>query len=144
MITFKEFSSTEEPHFGDAQGYDKYKGKDLAVVGTPHMLTAYYKLLGQKLGYHTDDMLCRRRIEEDGYSFTFMTFAGEDMRNLQLAFIKTELEQAVGRARVLRCDCTVYVFSNYPCEQADLIEDRFLPDIQEAEETEIEEDAQII
>lgn len=55
-----------------------------------------------------------------------MTYADEKMRNLQLFFIESELEQAVGRARLLRENCTVYVFSNYPCQQAELIQDSYL------------------
>ena len=55
-----------------------------------------------------------------------MTYGDEEMRNLQLFFIESELEQAVGRARLLREDCTVYVFSNYPCQQAEIIQDPYL------------------
>ena len=139
-ISFKMFDKEDGMHFGKTEGYDEYKGKNLAVIGTPHILTAFYKLIGEALGYHTKDMLCKRRINRNDYSFSFMTFSDEDMRNLQLFFIETELEQAIGRARALRYECTVYLFSNYPCEQAELIEDRFLPDIQGEVEDETEED----
>ena len=39
-----------------------------------------------------------------------------------------ELEQAIGRARLLRENCTVYVFSNYPCQQAELVQEKYLKD----------------
>lgn len=68
-----------------------------------------------------------------------MTFADKSMRNLQLFLIETELEQAIGRARVLREDCTVYVFSNYPCKQAELNMEPYL-NITAEEETEDEEE----
>lgn len=44
------------------------------------------------------------------------------MRELQFYFLKKELEQCIGRARLLRYDCTVRLFSNFPCEQAELIQ----------------------
>ena len=68
-----------------------------------------------------------------------MTFADKSMRNLQLFLIETELEQAIGRARVLREDCAVYVFSNYPCKQAELNMEPYL-DIAVEEESEDEEE----
>ena len=68
-----------------------------------------------------------------------MTFADKSMRNLQLFFIETELEQAIGRARVLREDCIVYVFSNYPCKQAELNMEPYL-NITAEEESEDEEE----
>ena len=68
-----------------------------------------------------------------------MTYGDEEMRNLQLFFIESELEQAVGRARLLREDCTVYVFSNYPCQQAELIQDSYL-EVNSEEDTEQAED----
>lgn len=55
-----------------------------------------------------------------------MTYGDEQMRNLQLFFIETELEQAIGRARLLRCSCKVYLFSNYPCAQAEIIQDEYM------------------
>ena len=37
----------------------------------------------------------------------------------------TDLEQAVGRARLLRCDATVNLFSNFPLRQAILKESEY-------------------
>ena len=65
-------------------------------------------------------------MEPHGYSFTIMTYKDKDMQNLQLYMIGKELEQCVGRARLLRYDCEVLVLSNYPCEQAELIQDEYL------------------
>ena len=58
------------------------------------------------------------KIERNGYGFLFMTFKEELVREIQLYFIESELEQCVGRARLLRYNATVYLFSNYPCRQA--------------------------
>ena len=56
------------------------------------------------------------------------------MQNLQLFFIESELEQAIGRARLLNEECTVYVFSNYPCQQAELRQNPYLNLDEAAEE----------
>ena len=37
--------------------------------------------------------------------------------------IESELEQAVGRARLLRHACTVHLFSNFPLKQAKMIDE---------------------
>ena len=41
------------------------------------------------------------------------------------SIIETDLEQAVGRARLLRCDVTVKLFSNFPLRQAILVESEY-------------------
>ena len=41
------------------------------------------------------------------------------MRRIQLWSIESLLEQAIGRARLLRYNCTVWVFAGFPAEQAD-------------------------
>ena len=51
-----------------------------------------------------------------------MTYDDELLRNIQLWMISSELEQAVGRARLIHHDCTVNVFSNLPLSQANLKE----------------------
>ena len=48
-------------------------------------------------------------------------FADENLRLVQFWMIESELEQAIGRARLLRHDCTVHLFSNFPLKQAEMI-----------------------
>ena len=72
--------------------------------------------------------------EHNGYSFPIMTFQDSDMRNLQFYFLESELEQAVGRARLLRRPCKVYLFSNFPCRQAEIIQDDYMKGRNEASE----------
>ena len=62
-----------------------------------------------------------QEIEYNGCKFCFNTYDNKILRNLQLWFINTELEQAVGRARLLRTDCTVYLYSNLPMKQAEFL-----------------------
>lgn len=139
IITFKMLDAKMDIHFGKTEGFDSYKGQDIAIVGTPHNRPAFYKLIGAALGYHTDGKITNHRIKRNNYSFPIMTFSNTDMQNLQLFFIESELEQAIGRSRVLREDCTVYVFSNYPCQQAELIEKPYLDFQNEDEMDDVEE-----
>ena len=139
VISFKMIDTDLDIHFGKTEGFDNLKGKDIAIVGTPHNRPALYKLLGEALGYNTAGSITNHRVERNNYEFRIMTFADKSMRNLQLFLIETELEQAIGRARVLREDCTVYVFSNYPCKQAELNMEPYL-NITAEEESEDEEE----
>lgn len=122
-ITFKMFDESRDIYFGKTEGFNEYQGKDLVVLGTPHQVEIIYKLIGKYLGYEANEHLGTKKIEYNGYSFQIVTYSNEDMRNLQLYFIKSELEQAVGRARLLRKDCTVYLFSNLPFRQAEIIQE---------------------
>ena len=139
IITFKMLTPDSGIHFGKTEGFNIYRGKDIAVIGTPHNSPVLYKMVGAMLGYDTSGSLHRRRVERNGYGFLMMSYADEKMQNMQLFFIESELEQAVGRARLLRENCTVYVFSNYPCQQAELIEDPYLK-VKTEEDTEKNED----
>ena len=40
---------------------------------------------------------------------------------IQIWLLSSQLEQAVGRARLLRNDCKVEVYSGFPVEQAEYI-----------------------
>ena len=140
IISFKMLFPDSEIHFGKTEGFNIYKGMDIAVIGTPHNSPILYKLVGAMLGYSTSDSLHKYRVERKGVSYTMMTYGDEEMRNLQFFFIESELEQAVGRARLLREDCTVYVFSNYPCQQAELVQDSYLKVQTEVDAEKAEED----
>lgn len=54
-----------------------------------------------------------------------MTYEDEFLRDIQFYMIESELEQAVGRARLLRCDCTVNLFSDFPLRQAELMDAKY-------------------
>lgn len=128
IITFKKFMDESEIHFGKTEGFDKLKGKNLAIIGTPHYIVALYKMVGKYLDYDTSKKLCRQRVENSNYSFKLMTFSDTEMRNLQMYILEAELEQAVGRARLLRYNATVWVFSNFPLRQAEINQEDYLKD----------------
>ena len=128
IITFKKFMDESEIHFGKTEGFDKLKGKNLAIIGTPHYIVALYKMVGKYLDYDTSKKLCRQRVENSNYSFKLMTFSDAEMRNLQMYILEAELEQAVGRARLLRYNATVWVFSNFPLRQEEINQEDYLKD----------------
>ncbi|MBE5965288.1 MAG: hypothetical protein E7252_10300 [Lachnospira sp.] len=132
IITFKENSNLRglskmnkaDLHFGNSTGINSLSGKDLGIVGTPYKVDEAYKLIACYLGANVnarDDKRPRvRRVEYKNCSFLFTTYSDLLLREVQLYSIESELEQCIGRARLLRNDCMVYVFSAFPCEQAEL------------------------
>lgn len=111
-------------HFGNSTGINGLSGKDLAIVGTPYSVDENYKLiacyLGADVNKKEDKRPSWRRVDYKNDSFLITTYADKILREVQLYSIESELEQCVGRARLLRNDCTVYVFSSFPYEQAHL------------------------
>lgn len=124
-ITFKKYADycTDDMYFGNCVGCDVLKGQDIDVIGTPHQPDWIYKLFAFTLGFDVaDDLNPCSIVTHNGYRFRFATFDDEVLRTIQFYIIETDLEQAVGRARLLRCDATVNLFSNFPLRQAVLME----------------------
>ena len=127
-ISFKEFHKyyTGDLHFGNCAGCDILKGENIDVIGTPHQPEWIYKLFAYSLGYDIDDRLKpNTQVEHNGFRFHFMTYTDRLLRAIQFYIIESELEQAVGRARLLRCDCVVNLFSDFPLRQATLKEAKY-------------------
>jgi hypothetical protein len=55
-----------------------------------------------------------QKVEYNGFRFKFNCFDDPLLRNIQLSLIESDLLQAVGRARTLRTNATVQVYSNFP------------------------------
>jgi hypothetical protein len=127
LITFKGFkpkfpSAVEEMHFGNCSGYDTLKGKDIAVVGTPHRNNLEYYLTGKALGIDfeiSEKVMTMNEISFNGFEFNFNCFINPELRLIQLSLIQSDLIQAVGRARTLRTNAIVKVYSNFPLRDAD-------------------------
>ncbi|HYF75447.1 MAG TPA: hypothetical protein VD757_02565, partial [Candidatus Nitrosocosmicus sp.] len=112
-------------YFGATAGIDGLKGKDIAIVGTPHLTNDEYLLTARCLGLKpklAEQMMEYQRIFRNGYEFWFFTFEHEIMQEIQLWMIESELVQAVGRARALREDCEVIILSNLPLEVSNIID----------------------
>jgi len=126
-ITYKNLSDKFNTiaTFGASVGLDAYGGQDIAIVGTPHIAPIVYTLFASALGLTprlNDFQMEYKQIKRNNFEFFFQTFSDDNMlREIQLYLIESELIQAVGRARLLRNDCTVTVLSNLPITQADFI-----------------------
>lgn len=125
VITFKKYSDSSDIYFGNSEGVNSMKGQDLAVIGTPHIPNFLYEMLAYQIGYETTEKDIMRYIEvsHNGFRFWFYTYKNELLRQIQFWMIESELEQSVGRARLLREDCTVYLYSDYPLIQSELVKD---------------------
>lgn len=124
IISFMEYDDENQKiHLGATDGIDCLSGKDIVIVGTPHKPEFVYKLIGLYLGYSIEMQLSSHEIERNGFRLNFYTYPKSQLQELQLWMIECELEQAVGRARLLRHQCTVYLYSNYPMKQATLSEE---------------------
>ena len=85
------------------------------------------------MGGDTEQEMARRRVTYGQYSFTLMAFEEGILRTLQLYMISSDLEQSVGRARILREDATVYLFSSFPVGQAEIHQNDYLKNTEEAD-----------
>ena len=119
-------------HFGNSTGVNSLSGKDLAIIGTPYSVDENFKLIASFLGADVNKKHDKRprwrRVDYKNDNFLITTYADEILREVQLYAIESELEQCAGRARLLRNDCTVYVFSSFPCEQAQIDARNYLSD----------------
>lgn len=121
VITFKTFEKmfNTEYHYGAIEGLNCIEGKNICVVGLPNVDELVYKLYGMAAGVNVEQCNMRSmRVEYNGYDFSINSFDNEKLRIIQLWMLESLLEQAVGRARLLRFDCTVKVFARFPIDQA--------------------------
>ena len=121
IITFLKYKSETndcEIHFGNTEGCDYMKGEDLIVAGTPHFDETVYKLIATHLEIDVNERMRFSEVEDTCYKYWIHTYENKDLRTIQMWLIKTELIQAVGRARLLRYDCTVKLYASLPLEQA--------------------------
>lgn len=128
IITFKIFNTTQDSmNFGNTEGKNSLEGKDILIVGTPHYNEAVYKLYAYVLdnyaNNYSNEQIRYQEIEYNNCKFWFNTYSNAFLRSIQIWLINTELEQAVGRARLLRNDCTVHLYSNFPVKQANFAYD---------------------
>ena len=126
---FKKEGFNTIAHFGNCAGIDKYKGEDLIVAGTPHVAARSYILMAKLLKIDIlieDNSFNFINVKRNGFEFSLNTFGDgcgqnvELLREIQSYFIESELIQAVGRARTLRTNATVHLFSNYPLKGCQL------------------------
>ncbi|MDR0948098.1 MAG: hypothetical protein LBM69_01115, partial [Lachnospiraceae bacterium] len=122
-ISFKEFMQHYhgELQFGNCTGCDYMKGEDIDIIGTPHIPDWIYKLFAYTIGCKFDTEAHIKpglTVEHNGWRFRFTTYGDETLKAIQFYIIESQLEQAVGRARLLRETCRVNLYSNFPLCQA--------------------------
>lgn len=121
VITFKAFEKMFDTkyHYGAVEGLNCLEGENISVIGLPNVDEVVYKLYGMAAGVNAELYDMRpMRIEYNGYDFQINTFENEKLQMIQLWMLESLLEQAVGRARLLRYNCTVKVFARFPIDQA--------------------------
>lgn len=131
VITFSAYkhlfpNAVPDIHYGKCTGFDDFKGKDLAVVGTPHIKVVQYLLYAKALGIKIcpqDFRLELSRVIHNDIEFRITTFTKRELQLIQFHFIEEQLIQSVGRARALREPCIVYLYSGYPLPEACLTDE---------------------
>lgn len=63
-----------------------------------------------------------RKVSYEQYRFYFSTFEDSLLQRIHIYLIAEELEQSIGRARLLNKENTAYVYSRFPAKQAKFIE----------------------
>ena len=124
-------------YFGRAIGLDGLKGKNIAIIGTPFDNPLGYELVCCHLygpSVVNGQRMTRQRVKHKGKSFILNTYSQPDLQRYMLYVIDSKLEQCIGRARLLRENCTVYLFSSFPCCQAELISGDYLENYKEDKE----------
>jgi hypothetical protein len=123
VITYNKhkvrFKNSPDLCLESSEGFDELKGIDIVIVGTPHLKPSYYALLATALGiqFSSNDLKFDMvRCEHRNQRFDFFTFKHERLRKVQFYKIESQLTQACGRARTLRENATVYLFSSFPLE----------------------------
>ena len=126
---FKREGFNPIAHFGSCSGLDAYKGQDLIVAGTPHVDERMYILLAAAI---KDNVVIEQGIQycnvrRNGFEFSFSTYNNASvtetdnlLQEIQFYLIESELVQAIGRARILRTNATVHLFSNYAVQGSEL------------------------
>ncbi|MDZ8264145.1 hypothetical protein [Nostoc sp. ChiQUE01b] len=148
-ITFKKFrhkikNALEDIYYWKCEGFDELKGKDIAVVGTPHLRLTDYLLYGAALGIDirtSDFKLTNRVVEHNGIVCLFNTFQSESLQKIQFHFIEEQIEQAIGRARHLREDVVVKLFTNFPVKNTLLTDEERKPHLERLARIGIEDDS---
>lgn len=122
VITFMR-ENIGQLHFGNTEGSNTLEGKDILVVGTPYHIMFLYKLAAFTIGLDFDENeeMSSQIVAHNGYRFRFTTFENKNLRAIHFWMLESELEQAVGRARLLRNECIVHLFSNFPLGQAEMV-----------------------
>lgn len=120
------FENPSQLHFGNLEGRDVLGGGDINIVGTHNLNPVALHLMAAELGREEACMATQRRAvnAHDGYAWTDgYCYADDPLLLLLQNYTRySMLYQAIGRARVLRHDCTVNVWTDLPIRGAERVE----------------------
>jgi hypothetical protein len=103
-------------HLQNSAGLDLLKGKNIAVVGKFDYPDDWYLDIYEDLhpnGFpYTYPTKTNQKVLINGIPHTLFLWDDPTLRSIQLEMMQKVQEQAIGRARTLRTDATVHLFSN--------------------------------
>lgn len=103
----------------------------MAVIGLPNLDEAVYCLYAMRAGAVLGKAyMYPQRITYRNKSFYLNTYNNDTIQMIQTWLLSSQLEQAVGRARLLREECTVNVFAGFPVEQAEYNDKLFAQELE--------------
>lgn len=103
----------KEIHLMNCAGLDCWKGKNIIVCGKFDKPDEYYYDLWSDIGDGEMPKKQNQRIFYNGIWQTLYLWDKEELRNEQLQYMEYATQQAIGRARALREDAEVHLFSNF-------------------------------
>lgn len=127
LITFRDILekyNLEGEHFFATTGLNKLEGNNIKIVGLPNRNQIYYTGLAYNIygkEYTEVPSMSFQTVELNGYRTKFYTFNDIELRRIHIWSVMSELEQAVGRARLLTNDKVVLAFAGLPVEQANIV-----------------------
>ena len=113
-------------HLMNNAGLDCFKGQNIIVAGKYDKPDIFYYDLWSDIKPEGDTSVPHRekqKIFRNGIWQTLFLWDKEELRNEQLEYMEYATQQAIGRARALRTDANVHLFSNYVPEGIDKIFD---------------------
>ncbi len=142
IITHKEFTSESDSErvvkgseskipvfstFGATEGFNNASGKNLGVIGTPHLPEYALKLLGHAVGVNMNGVsfeFAPRTVRRHEFEVSLGCLSEDEfVQASEFSLVERELVQAVGRARLLDNDVVVRLFSNYVVGRGELWRD---------------------
>ncbi len=109
-------------HLANNAGIDMLKGATVIVAGKFDYPEEWYtRIYRMRLHKSGDPTRNNHTLTINGMKVMMYVWDDPDLRKIQLEQINRFIEQAAGRARALReLGAKVYVFANYPIEDADI------------------------
>ncbi len=112
-------------HYGSIEGLDELKGKNLLIFGTPSPPDYVPVLIDNYTGGNssTKDIDFKHRLYREKYTESLFWLPSENssINDIYVGLIRSEIEQAIGRARLVDEDCIVYLYTKYTPYWADYV-----------------------